>query len=424
MVYCSNERRMRDEMKRGDSVAGRRLRLAQRLVAALLLALATAVAPRAALAQAADVNMVVATRVVGDETRTRFIADITNELAVNVFALSDPYRIVIDLPEVHFQLDPATGAEGRGLISAYRFGLISRGMSRIVLDVTQPVRVDDYFVLAPVDGQPARLVLDLVTTTAEDFQTAALAYQAAPAAAAPVANPTDNGLPVVVIDPGHGGIDPGATGVTGVVEKNVVLAFSLELAEQLRATGRYSVVLTRDDDTFLSLNGRVDFARSRGADIFLSIHADSFSQSSVRGTTIYTVSERASNQIAAAIAAGENRADILAGVNLVVADEGVADILIDLTRRETQNFSVALARSLIDSLSDTTRMFGTPHQEAGFVVLKAPDVPSVLIELGFLSNREDEQRLGSSDWRQQAAGSVVRAIDTFFATRVAGGLSR
>lgn len=369
--------------------------------------------------------MVVATRIIGDETQTRFIADLTSEIAVNVFALADPYRIVIDLPEVHFQLDPATGASGRGLISAYRFGLISRGMSRIVLDVTDPVRVDDYFVLPPAEGQPARLVLDLVTTTVEEFETAALAYRtAAPPSPPPVANPNEAGLPVVVIDPGHGGIDPGATGVTGVIEKNVVLAFSLELAEQLRATGRYSVLMTRDDDSFLSLNGRVAFARSNGADIFLSIHADSFSQSSVRGTTIYTVSDRASNQIAAAIAAGENRADILAGVNLVAADDGVADVLIDLARRETQNFSVVLARSLIDSLSATTRMFTTPHQEAGFVVLKAPDVPSVLIELGFLSNRQDEERLASSDWRGQTAGSVVRAIDAFFATRVAGALSR
>ncbi len=373
-----------------------------------------------AQSQAPPANVITATRVIGDETRTRFIADLTTDVDIQVFALADPYRIVIDLPEVHFQLEPGTGATGRGLISAYRFGLISRGKSRIVLDVTGPVRVDDQFVLAAVADQPARLVVDLVTTTPTAFAAAAAAYRDSGGAAPPPAVATLNGLRTVVIDPGHGGIDAGAIGVSNTLEKAVVLAFSLELAEQLRATGRYNVVLTRADDTFLSLGERVDIARAHRADIFLSIHADVFEQPSVRGIAVYTVSERASNQMAAAIAAGENRADILAGVNLRVADDVVADILIDLARRETKNFSISLARGLVAQLEQTNLMSRKPHQEAGFVVLKAPDVPSVLVELGFLSNPEDEQILLNAAWRERTAASMVRAVDAFFATRMVG----
>lgn len=386
-----------------------------------------AAAPSHAVAQAAgDINLVTDTRVVGDEGRTRFIADLTADVDLRVFSLADPYRIVIDLPEVHFQLPAGTGAEGRGLVSAYRFGLISRGQSRIVLDATGPVRVADYFVIPPVPGagEPARLVVDLVTATEEEFATAALAYQESRSPTAPMVVPqVDNGRTVIVIDPGHGGIDTGAVGLSNTVEKHIVLAFSQELAAQLRATGRYDVLLTRDSDTFLSLNQRVQFARSHHADIFLSIHADSFpSSSTVRGTAIYTVSERASNEIAAQLAAGENRADILAGVNVAAADDLVADILVDLARRETARFSVALARDLVAQIEAATIMSRSPHQEAGFVVLKAPDVPSVLVELGFVSNPEDARNLGSESWRRSTAAAMVGAIDAFFATRVAGAL--
>ncbi|MGV8840528.1 MAG: N-acetylmuramoyl-L-alanine amidase [Bauldia sp.] len=405
-------------------MAGRRGFLARRVLALLVPAAILAALPSLVRAQA-DLNLVTDTRVIGDGNRTRFIADLTTDVDVRVFPLADPYRIVIDLPEVHFQLPAGMGDTGRGLISAYRFGLISRGQSRIVLDATGPVRVDDYFVIpaVPGAGEPARLVVDLVTATAGEFQTAALEYQQSRAPNAPVVVPPDDGRTLVVIDPGHGGIDTGAIGLSNTVEKQVVLAFSLELAAQLRATGRYDVLLTRTDDTFLSLDNRVAFARSRGADVFLSIHADSFpSSSTVRGTAVYTVSERASNQIAAELAAGENRADILAGVNIAAGDDLVADILVDLARRETARFSVALARDLVTEIETATALSRSPHQEAGFVVLKAPDVPSVLVELGFVTNPDDARNLGSEAWRRTTAGAMVDAIDAFFATRVAGAL--
>ena len=388
------------------------------------MATAAAIASAAAAQPAEGLNILTATRVVGDQNRTRFIADLTDGVEIDVFSLADPYRIVIDLPEIHFQLEPGTGANGFALISAYRFGLISRGQSRIVLDVTEPVEVADYFVIPAVEGQPARLVIDLVTTSREAFLAAALDYrQSGGATPAPrLTNNADDGRLMIVIDPGHGGIDPGAIGAANVREKDIVLAFSQELAEQLQATGHYEVALTHDDDSYLTLTDRVEFARSLGADIFLSIHADSFSVASVRGAAVYTVSERASNQMVAAIAARENQSDILAGMNIHNATNEVADILIDLARRETKNFSVLLARDIIEHLGATTLLSNNPHQKAGFVVLMAPDVPSVLIELGFLSNAQDVQTLQTEVWRRQTAASIVGAIDAFFATRIADNM--
>lgn len=379
-----------------------------------------------AKAQDGALNVVEATRVVGDGTRTRFIADLTAEVPIRVFALADPYRIVIDLPEVHFQLPVGTGESGFALITAYRFGLISRGQSRIVLDVGQPVAVANSYVLAAVGDEPARLVVDLVPTTREAFLATAFEYQEnggtqGPAPASPPLgdNYNDNRL-VIVIDPGHGGIDPGAIGANDVLEKDVVLAFSLELAAQLRAIGGYEVFLTREGDTFPSLDDRVAFARQHGADLFLSIHADSLpNHPSVRGAAVFTISERASNQMVAELAARENRADILAGLNIADANEEVFDILVDFARRETKNFSILFARELLAQLEQATVLAPTPHQEAAFVVLKAPDVPSVLIELGFLTNAEDERILQTEAWQERTAAAVVEAIDVFFETRVA-----
>ena len=217
------------------------------------------------------------------------------------------------------------------------------------------------------------------------------------------------------------GIDSGAVSPNNVMEKDIVLAFARELVAQLEATGRYEVLMTRDDDTFITLNDRVAFARAAGADIFLSIHADAFpQQSSVRGTAVFTVSEQASNQMVAEIAAHENRADVLAGVDVQDTDNDVVDILLDLTRRETKNFSIMLGRDIIDQLTGETQLAPNPIQEAGFVVLKAPDVPSVLIELGFLTNPQDEELLQSEDWRRQTASAMVAAVSAYFDTRVAG----
>ena len=223
---------------------------------------------------------------------------------------------------------------------------------------------------------------------------------------------------IIVLDPGHGGVDPGTVGAGGTHEKELTLATAREIRRQLEATGRYRVVMTRDDDSFVQLRERVAKARAVNADMFLSIHADSIGSAQTRGASIYTLSETASDAEAAALATRENRADIIAGVDLSVENRDVASILIDLAQRETMNRSAAFAATLVGELGREIQLLPTkPHRFAGFAVLKAPDIPSVLLELGYLSNRQDEVLLGRSHHRSKIATAIVRAIDDHFARK-------
>lgn len=397
--------------------------------ARVVAAAAAAPAAEAPAAAAGPVPVITDARIVGDNKRARFIADLSDGLPVGVFTLADPYRIVVDLPEVRFSLPESAVEEGRGLLSAFRYGLLSTGKSRIVLDVTVPVKVDKSFVVPAKAGQPARLVIDVVPTTRAEFLEAGRAYRESLALASAAARDRtfvqtprrSGGKLVVVLDPGHGGIDTGAKGRQGGIEKDVTLAFAKVLAEKLEKTGRYEIVFTRTEDVFVALGDRVALARSRNADLFVSIHANSFSGRTIRGATIYTVSEEASSAMVAEIAQSENRSDVLAGLDIATeAPDDVRDILLDLTRRETRNFGVVFARNLVKELKVSTQMFKVPHQQAGFKVLEAPDVPSAMIELGFMSNAEDEKLLVQPEWREKTADSVVRAIDGYFKTHVAG----
>ncbi len=370
-----------------------------------------------------------ASRLAGDEKRTRFVVDIDRNAAFVVFALADPYRVVIDLPETEFRFADGQGRTGRGLVSAYRYGLIGPGKSRIVLDVGGPVKVDKAYVVDAVDDQPARLVVDLVSTTRADFM-AALALRPAaktPKPAPPPALGTHEAVRpgaagegreiVVVIDPGHGGIDPGATSRKGTLEKDVVLAFSKKLADVLGKSGRYTVHMTRDHDEFIPLADRVSFAREHKASLLISVHADSVSAGSVSGATVYTLSERASDAVAAALAEKENRSDAIAGVDLSEETDAVADILIDLVQRETKNYAVFFARTLVGELKRHTGVVKNPHRSAGFKVLKAHDVPSVLLELGYLTNPDDEKHLLDAEWQEKVAQSVASAVADYFGER-------
>lgn len=362
-------------------------------------------------------------RLGGDGMRTRLVIDLDRAVPVRAFTLADPYRVIIDLPDVSFQLPAGKGAQGRGLISAFRYGLFAPGKSRIVVDATGPVAVDKAFVLDPIDDQPARFVLDLVKTDRQSFLRAAAAREGerrAAAPAAPVAKPPADAKPVIVLDPGHGGIDPGASG-SGTTEKDLVLAFAQRLEQKLAASGRYRVVMTRASDTFVALRDRVEIARGNGAALFVSVHADTLSDPfGVRGATVYTLSETASDEQAARLAEKENRADVIAGMDLSDEPEEVAGILIDLARRETKTFSMQFARTLVGELRTALRLNKNPVRSAGFRVLRAPDVPSVLIELGYLSSAEDVKLMASDAWRDRATGSVAEAIDGFFKLRVAG----
>lgn len=364
-------------------------------------------------------------RLAGDRQRTRFIADLSETVDIHVFALDNPYRVIVDLPKVSFQMPPGLGKAKRGLVTAYRYGLFAPGKSRIVLDVGGPFLIDKAFVLGPREGQPARLVIDLVPTRREAFL-AKLAEQKPPSvvaeetkAPAPQVSRPPSGKPVIVLDPGHGGVDPGAISANDVAEKEVVLAFAKRLKRRLEKSGRYEVFLTRNDDSFWALRKRVEFAQGRGADLFVSIHADSLKgDGEARGATVYTLSERASDEEAKELAAKENFADAIAGSELPEdSDEAVADILIDLAQRETQNRSLVFARSVVGELD--RELHPKPMKSAGFRVLKAPDVPSVLIELGFLSDPEDEKLLTSEAWSERTAVSLAKAVDAFFAKRLA-----
>jgi len=234
------------------------------------------------------------------------------------------------------------------------------------------------------------------------------------------ARPT--GRPMIVLDPGHGGVDPGAIGVSGTHEKEITLAMAREIRRQLEQTGRYRVAMTRDDDLFIRLRDRIALARQQSADLFMSIHADSMGSgnTATRGASIYTLSENASDNEAAALAARENRADIIAGVDLTRENRDVTSILIDLAQRETMNRSIVFARHLVSEMGREVLLLPqNPHRFAGFAVLRAPDTPSVLIEMGYLSNAQDELLLNRPHHRTKVAAGILRAIDAYFASNPA-----
>lgn len=404
------------------------------LVGALLAGLVPAGAQeRAALARnatPADTFPIASeARLGGDAGRMRLVLDLTRPIEIAAFTLADPYRVVVDLPQVIFQFPARTGEHGRGLIKAFRYGLVMQGGSRIVIDATGPVRIDKAFVLEPVDGQPARLVLDLVSIDRASFMRN-LALETRPRRA-PETRPAEreiakrhnDGRPLIVIDPGHGGPDTGTVASSGEMEKTIVLEFAQALHDKLEKSGKYRVAMTRTDDRFVALGERVRMARKEGAALFVSIHADALaarSENDVRGATVYTVSDTASDAEAAKLADSENRADAIAGVDLSSEPEEVADILIDLTQRETKNFSAHFARAVVNELKVAAKLHKHPLKSAGFKVLKAPDVPSVLIELGYVSNRQDLKLMTSEAWRVRTSEAVAQAVNAFFSTRLAG----
>jgi N-acetylmuramoyl-L-alanine amidase len=367
-------------------------------------------------------------RLGGDDAQTRLVVDLSRKIDLHVFTLADPYRVVVDIPQVTFRLAPKAGETGRGLIKAFRFGLVMPGGSRIVIDLVKPARVDKAFVVDPADGAPARLVLDLVASDRESFlrriavdQRFAHA-QAQPPASREQQSSSGDARPLVVLDPGHGGIDTGTKGPSGQMEKDIVLDFSKRLRERIETAGKYRVLLTRSDDTFVPLAERVHFAREAGAALFISIHADWLPrrEGDAQGATVYTLSETATDPAAARLAEQENRADVIAGVDLKEQPDDVAGILIDLAQRETKTYSVQFANKLVGIMKRTARLHKEPIKSAGFRVLRAPDVPSVLVELGYVSNKEDLQSLLSDSWRDHTADAMASAIDGFFSDHLAG----
>ena len=365
-------------------------------------------------------------RLGGDEAQTRFVMDLSRKIDLHAFTLADPYRVILDIPQVVFRLPPKSGEGGRGIVTAYRFGLVMQGGSRMVFDLAKPVRIEKAFVVDATDGAPARLVLDLAATDRENFlRRIALDNRVArsepPATNVPEPASGDP-RPLVVLDPGHGGIDTGTRAASGELEKDIVLDFTQRLRERIEKLGKYRVLMTRTDDTFVPLGERVRIARNAGAAVFVSIHADALphGEGDAQGASVYTVSDTASDSEAARLAEKENRADVIAGVDLKAEPDGVADILIDLAQRETRSYSVQFAHRLVGEMKTATRLHKKPLKSAGLRVLRAPDVPSVLVELGYVSNRGDLHSLLSANWRDRTADSIAQAVDGYFATRMAG----
>lgn len=362
---------------------------------------------------------VTAVRVGQHTDKTRFVIELSDKPIYNIFFLSNPYRIVIDMQEVNWKA--AKKAKRKiGPIENYRYGLFRKGTSRLVLDLNKPVKIIRKSILPPSEGKPYRFFIDIRKTDTGSFQESVQATRKTKLAFAPPAiqvlpEKTTSEILRIVIDAGHGGIDPGASGQSGVYEKQLTLQVAKKLRSVLNKNPRYNTIMTRDNDTFLSLRERVAVARKFDADLFISIHADSISRPDFRGSTVYTLSENASDDEAAELAQVNNKSDVIGGVDLEAQDDTVQGILIDLAQRETMNFSVKFAKLLIPEIAKSgMKIGGKSHRFAGFRVLKAPDVPSVLVELGYLSNRKDEKILKSAIGQKRLAVSLAKAVDKYF----------
>ncbi len=373
---------------------------------------------------------------------TRIVVELSDPVRANVFTLTSPNRVVIDLPEVLWRIGQDSKPSGKGIVQSYRYGLFRQGNSRFVIDLNQPARVNMPQLLPPEGGFGFRLVLDLAPTTPEEFAShagwpngsrigpsnAVAAIPAAPvvappplvAAPAPAPPAKSNGPKIIIVDAGHGGIDPGTHGGTGLQEKDIVLAVAHELRTALESRGgRYKVKLTRDTDVFIPLGDRVKIARANKGDLFVSLHIDFNDHHEIRGASIYTLSDDASDREAAKLAGKENMSDVIAGVDLTGENNPVASILIDLAQRDTMNRSVRFAETVLTQLPVATMVRPTtPHRSAGFAVLKGPDIPAVLIELGYLSNPQDEAEMETTGWRKNVAEAVAKSIDKHFAGAV------
>lgn len=367
---------------------------------------------------------VTAARFGGDDNKTRFVLEINGSPAFRTFSLANPNRIVIDLDEVSWKIGPGGGA-GQGLINNYRYGLYTPGTSRIVLDLKSPVKIANSFVIKGKSGTPDRLVFDFEKVTQVSFAS----NISKPAARAQVVNSTrspvtssSSGKKVIVLDPGHGGHDPGNLGgvkINGISEKNVTISASRNIKKILEASGRYKVIMTRDRDIFLKLRERSLVAHRHNADLFISIHADAFRSPSVRGATIYTLTDKASDREAALLAARENKADVIAGVDLGDETDIVQNILIDLVKQETMNLSNRFAGELSTELKKAITVRKRSLRSAGFAVLTGIDVPSVLIEMGYLTNSTDAKLLMQKETHDKIGRAILNAADKYFAKNFA-----
>ncbi|TDH39163.1 N-acetylmuramoyl-L-alanine amidase [Pseudohoeflea suaedae] len=406
---------------------------AKALVAAMVLAAGLGIAPSvpaqpfapAALKQedGAKPAVAFAARIVADEARARIIVEFESRPDFTIRYLDRPDRIVVDLSPVTFAFD-AKSVEARGLVGSLRYGGAGEGRSRLVLGLKGPARLDTAKIEPMESGAGFRLVLDAVATGREAFSELAAGtdWTVVVKGARKAQEGEGDGKPfTVVVDAGHGGIDSGAEGVNGTKEKDVTLAFAQALEEALSNLDDIRVVMTRTSDEFISLSGRLRAAHAADADLFLSLHADSIRIRRLRGATVYTLSDRASDAVAETLAAEANHDEAVVGDVFEQAPESVAGILVDLARNETRVFSTGLAGEIIESFEGEVNLIKNPHRQAGFRVLQSPDLPSALVELGYLSNPEDEKLLTDEAWRESTAGLLAQSIKAYRTTILAAG---
>jgi N-acetylmuramoyl-L-alanine amidase len=356
--------------------------------------------------------------------KTRFVLELSQEPSYRVFTLADPFRVVIDMPEFTWKIAQGDTPRAGGVIKAMRYGLFAPGTGRIVLDTAQPVRLDKVFVLPPGGGKPHRFVIDVTAISRSAyFATAArlpitskIPLPAPKSTASPVVpvSPATDDRPMVIVDAGHGGVDPGARGLSGISEKALTLDYAKALKRVLQQSGRYRVFLTRNRDRFIKLRDRVRIAQEAGGDLFVSLHANIHKSPKVSGASIFTLSEKASDAEAEALAAAENSADVLAGIDLGGQTDDVREILIDLAQRETMNLSKQFANTLVREVAKEARVLRNSHRFAGFAVLKSPTVPSILFEIGYLSNQREERLMRTEEHRKKIVTAMLRAIDAYF----------
>jgi len=368
--------------------------------------------------------------------KQRAVIELSKTSDFRAFVLTNPTRLVVDLPDLRWKAGNVPIPAGLS-VKDVRYGSLGGGISRLVLETTTPVLIQSAFMLPRKDGQPDRLVIDFKNTTPEIMSSLENQIQGSLQGGQSTAKPNNKSVkpkkpsqdlaptaglsspprdkPLVIIDPGHGGQDPGAIGATGIYEKTIVLAVGKELARQLENSGKYRVKMTRDSDIFIPLRQRVMIARKHKASLFLSLHADSIRNASITGASVYTLSDKASDAETEKLAERENKSDLIAGVDLTHQEEDVANILIDLAARDTMNQSRFLAKTVIDQLDDTgVKVVDHNHRSAGFAVLKAMDIPSILVEMGYLTNRTEVEKLSSPAHRQKIAKALKASIDRYF----------
>ena len=393
-------------------------------------------------AQSAALPPAPETALKGDRARTKFIIGLERAVEFQVFSLTNPNRVFVELPDVMLQLPPQPGEVAVGLVKSFRGGQSAPGKARVVIDVTGPVIVDKAAIEKSKDGKTVQLVLEIVpvepaASTKADAKRVTLLAGASglgamgvqPPIPRPAVSPQARALgmfkPVIVIDPGHGGDDTGAQ-KNGTVEKNVVLAFSLKLRDKLNATGRYKVLMTRETDVFIELNKRREFAEHNQAQLFVAVHAD-YAQSSARGATIYSLREGVANSLQRS-ARGETSENILSDKELAAAKPMDGDIgairgfLADLIRLEVErnrDRTSVFVKSVIEHMGESTNLKDNPDRSAAFVVIKSAKVPSILVELGYVTNEEDAELLKSEPWREKVSASIVTAIDNYFSHQLA-----